>query len=217
LSGKVVVFSGIDGCGKSTQIELLGRFYESRGEKYKTIWVRPGSTPFILALKSFARFFFKSLPKAGRSDQRENLLKTSKIGRLWFYLTFIDLLYIFKIRVPILRLVGYKIIHDRHIFDSIIDYQIMLDRPLLDNSLIKWLLRPNRNIVKIFLGIPIETSIERCNQKWEPFPDTDDEKVERYKIYREHIDALDYIQINGLESPESIHATIVQLNTRKLN
>ena len=144
MSAKVVVFSGIDGCGKSTQIELLARYYESRGEKYKTIWVRPGSTPFILALKSFARFFFTSLPKAGRSDQRESLLKTSKIGRLWFYLTFIDLLYIFKIRVPILGLVGYKIIYDRHIFDSMIDYQIMLERPLLDNSLIRSLLRLKR-------------------------------------------------------------------------
>ena len=211
MSAKVVVFSGIDGCGKSTQIELLSRYYESCGEKYKIIWVRPGSTPLILALKSFARFFFRSLPKAGRSDQREKLLKKSKIGRLWFYLTFIDLIYIFKIRIPILGLIGYKIIYDRHIFDSIIDYEIILDRTLLDNRLIKWLLRPNRNIVKVFLAIPIETSIERCNQKWEPFPDTGGEKKQRYKIYCDNIRSQDYVQFDGLKSPDIIHELIRQL------
>ena len=58
MTAKIVAFSGIDGCGKSTQIELLVKLYESRGEKYKMIWSRPGSTPFILVLKALSRFFF---------------------------------------------------------------------------------------------------------------------------------------------------------------
>ena len=87
----------------------------------------------------------------------------------------------------------------------------MLERPLLDNSLIKWLLRPNRNIVKIFLEIPIETSIERCNQKWEPFPDTACEKKQRYKIYCDNIRSQNYVQFDGLQSPDIIHELILQL------
>lgn len=206
-----VVFSGIDGCGKSTQINLLVSHFQAQNVKHKVIWVRPGSTPFILFIKSAARFFFRSLPKPGRSNKREEILKKSNLGRLWFYLTFVDLIYIFFLKVPLLNLLGYRVVFDRHIFDALIDYQIMLDRDLFEVYFIKLLLRSSSSTTKIYLEIPIDISRSRCDQKWEPFPDTEDEKVERHKIYREHVDALDYVQMNGLESPKSIHGKIAQL------
>jgi thymidylate kinase len=205
-----VVFSGIDGCGKSTQINLLVSHFNAQNIKYKVIWVRPGSTTFILFAKSVARFFFRSLPKPGRSNKREEILKKGNLGRWWFYLTFVDLIYIFYLKVPILNLIGYKVIFDRHIFDALIDYQIMLDRDLFEFHFIKLLLRTSSRTSKIYLEIPIDISRSRCNEKWEPFPDTDDEKVQRYGIYRKHIDALDYFQLSGLDSPDSIHKKIVQ-------
>jgi hypothetical protein len=113
--------------------------------------------------------------------------------------------------VPLLNLLGYKVVFDRHIFDALIDYQIMLDRDLFELHFVKLLLRSSSSITKIYLEIPIDISRSRCSQKWEPFPDTDDEKVQRYKIYRKHIDALNYIQMNGLESPDLIHGKIAQL------
>ena len=206
-----VVFSGIDGCGKSTQINLLVSHFQAQHIKYKVIWVRPGSTTFILFVKSVARILFRSLPKPGRSNKREEILKKGNLGRLWFYLTLVDLAYIFFLKVPLLNLLGYKVVFDRHIFDALIDYQIMLDRDLFELHFVKLLLRSSSSITKIYLEIPIDISRSRCSQKWEPFPDTDDEKVQRYKIYRKHIDALNYIQMNGLESPDLIHGKIAQL------
>jgi len=149
--------------------------------------------------------------QGGRSDKRETLLKQSKIGKIWFYLSFIELLYIFKIKPPILTLFGYKLIFDRYILDSIIDYEIMLDKALFNNKFVKSLLRPNKDIVKIYLEIPIKDSIYRCERKWEPFPDTEQEKIVRFKLYKDYIDKLDYVKIDGRNSPETIQKTIFEL------
>jgi len=211
LNRNIIVFSGIDGCGKSTQIERISGYFDLNHIKYKIFWVRPGSTPFILFMKSVARFLFKSLPEGGRSDKREALLRQSKIGKIWFYLSFIELLYIFKIKSPILTFFGYKLIFDRYILDSIIDYEIMLDKALFNNKFVKSLLRSNKEIVKIYLEIPIKESIYRCERKWEPFPDTEQEKIARFKLYKDYINKLDYVRIDGKNSPEAIQKMIFDL------
>lgn len=208
---KTLVLSGIDGCGKSTQIEYLSKYLNSKEIKYKTIWARPGSTKLMLILKNLARFFFKSLPSPGRSEKRENLMKKSTLGKAWFLLSFIELIYIYKIKTKILNFCGYKVIFDRHIFDSIIDYQIMLERNLLDKNFIKYLLKPNRNTLFINLNISIDESILRCKNKWEPFPDTNNEKIIRYELYQKYISCLNYITIDGTLNPKLIHKDIVNM------
>ena len=69
----------------------------------------------------------------------------------------------------------------------------------------------NKNIIKIYLDIPIKDSIYRCERKWEPFPDTEQEKIVRFKLYKDYIDKLDYVKIDGRNTPETIQKTIFGL------
>lgn len=207
----VVAFSGIDGCGKSTQIELLEQHFIRENIRYKVIWARPGSTPFVLLLKAIARFFFRSLPKAGRSEKREELMKNSSMGRLWFYLTFLELVYIYKIKSRIIASFNYKVVFDRHTLDSVIDYQILLERNLFGKWIVDRFLGGDKNCMKICLDISLDESFKRCNKKWEPFPDTEEEKVIRDSMYREHLPSYGYVMLDGTRNSQDLHKNIISL------
>ena len=211
MTSKIIAFSGIDGCGKSTQIELLKNYFEEKSIKYKVIWMRPGSTPILLKTKNLARKFFTRLPAEGRSKKREKLMKKSYLGKLWFYLSFLEIVFIAKVESFFLRLRGFHIIYDRHLFDAIIDYRIALDMDLFKNKFINFLLKPSSKALMLCLDIPLEISRERCKKKYEPFPDTDEEKIKRYKVYKDHIDESGYIKINGLDQPDLIHKNILKI------
>ena len=50
----VIALSGIDGAGKSTQLERLKTFYVSAGQETVTLWTRGGYTPGINLIKALA-------------------------------------------------------------------------------------------------------------------------------------------------------------------
>ena len=52
LKNRFFALSGIDGSGKSTQIELIRDYFKRDGKKVIYLWTRGGSTPGINALKN---------------------------------------------------------------------------------------------------------------------------------------------------------------------
>ena len=54
---KVLVFSGLDCAGKSTQIDILEKTYSELGGKIFCFWSRGGYTPGFQFLKDCIRFF----------------------------------------------------------------------------------------------------------------------------------------------------------------
>jgi hypothetical protein len=87
----------------------------------------------------------------------------------------------------------------------------MLDKKITQSRVVKYLLFSDRKLTKIFLNISIEDSIQRCKVKWEPFPDTDQEKVKRFKLYGDYINNYGYVIIDGLNDPDIIGKNILNI------
>ena len=71
----LIVFSGTDGAGKSTQIRELKKYFSSKEKKLNVIWARGGYTPGFEFLKGLIRKLSpKSLPQPGNSTSRQTKL-----------------------------------------------------------------------------------------------------------------------------------------------
>src|SRR4051812_20419538 len=71
-SRRLVTFSGLDGAGKSTQIELVAASMRSSGYTVVRLWSRGGYTPIFESLKKAVRALSRSsIPKSGSVAKRE--------------------------------------------------------------------------------------------------------------------------------------------------
>ena len=165
--------------------------------KFKVIWARPGSTPGLLFAKQIYRAIFRSAPKVGRSQLRTRMLKSSKIGKLWLYLSMMEIVIIYAFMTRIYALLGYRVLCDRSFSDSLIDYEVMLGRNFYDTNLG----RVTRAIcsagISVLFDITLEVSAKRCSEKYEPYPDLPEEKKLRYHLYQKYRSTLARVIING--------------------
>lgn len=197
MNNKVISFSGIDGCGKSTQIEIITDRWNTQRVKYKIIWARPGSTPGLLLAKKMYRTVLRSAPKVGRSEKRTKMLKSSNIGKLWLYLSMMEIVFIYAIITRLYALMNYRVLCDRNFADSLIDYEVMLGVQFYDTKfgrIMRSICSPD---LSVLFDISIEESDRRCTEKYEPYPDLPEEKKLRYHLYQKYRSTHAHIIING--------------------
>lgn len=213
-----IALSGLDGCGKSTHISRLSDHFSSRGFRTKIIWARPGSTSRVLFFKKIARIIFRSLPSPGRSNKREELIRSSKLGKVWVFISMLDIIIEYAVIARIYHVLGFSVIFDRFYEDSVVDFDIMLgsDSNYSNSTFIALLgkLLPYFE-TKFLLKIEVNTSIKRCAQKFEPFPDTDEEKKRRYSIYRNTSLFNKYHEIDAELDPGSVYLDILKVIEKK--
>ena len=182
----IIVFSGIDGSGKSTQIDLLTSFIKQSGFTVYSVWSRGGYTPGFEFFKKVLRATMgkKAIP-SGKGSGREKAMSNSIVSRLWLMIAMLDLLILYAVIIRAKSFLGNVVICDRYLGDTFIDFSLNFPGSNFKNM---WLWRllvatsPKPDVSFLFI-LPVEESMRRSKLKNEPFPDSKEVLVRRLEIY----------------------------------
>ena len=211
----MIAFSGLDGAGKSTQIDLVAKKHNSKGSKSLILWARGGYTPGMRILKNFFKISKQTSKKESdkRASSREKSFSNPLIRKVWLSLSILDLILLYGFYVRIKEFFGVKIICDRFIYDTLLDFRLNFP----DEKIEKWILwklllfisvKPRKHFV---ITIPVTESQHRSKLKNEPFPDSKEVLESRLKAYMKYV-ATDKtaLHIDGTHKIDAIHSEIIK-------
>jgi len=213
MRAKLISLSGIDGAGKSSQIVSIKNYYKKRNQPFFYLWTRGGNTQGVEKLKTFIRRIAgRKLPPSGHSVQRDKMFEKNWIQTLWLTFAIIDLMIIYSVNIRWKLFLGFTVICDRYLWDTLIDFKIMFPNIDVDKWIIWRILVWCSPVpsVEYLLMIPIDISEKRCLQKYEPFPDTPEQRSCRYSLYKKMSSTNEWILIDATQSAEDVFDEIQQ-------
>lgn len=210
----MIAFSGLDGAGKSTQIDLLQEFLKNKNIKSIVFWSRGGYTPGIEFFKGLMRKFkSKKIPThRGNSQERDHSFSNPLVRKTWLVLALLDLIFFYGFYIRFKEIFGTKIMCDRYIYDTLIDFKLNFPQENVENWWIwKFLLfiavKPKKYFV---LTIPVIESQKRSILKNEPFPDSQETLANRLENYLTFANNnKDVVNIDAVKSINEIHNQII--------
>jgi len=218
----IIVFSGVDGSGKSTQIDILKEQLAKQGHPVYSLWSRGGYTPGFELLKKILRCILgkKSVP-SGRNKKRDKAMSNTLIIRLWLMIAILDLLALYVITIRLKSFLGNVVICDRYLGDTFIDFSLNFSNSNFEKM---WLWKllvviyPKPDVGFLFT-LPVKESLGRSKLKNEPFPDSKEVLENRLKVYEasEFFNGNNWVKIDGLEPIDSSARTIEEKAFFKLN
>ena len=209
--GGLITFSGIDGAGKSTQIDLLIQHLAALNHKPVRLWTRGGYTSFLEWIKRFLRRLLgRAVPPPGRGDRRDQALRRSWVRSMWLTASMLDLIRVYGLVIRWWQWRGRTVICDRYLLDTAIDFRLNFP----EESVEKWWLwrflvrvTPKPNVTFVLL-IPVEESVLRSEAKGEPFRDSPRILAERLRMYKETATREDWCVLDATHSIETVFTRI---------
>jgi thymidylate kinase len=183
---RIIVFSGTDGAGKTTQIELLEKELLAKGVRISRFWARGGYTPlFRLAKRLLREIRPEALPQPGRSTERSQKFSSQRLRKVWLTISILDLILCYAVWLRLKSIIGLTVICDRYIEDTLLDFRRNFPSEDVGAWFLWKLLEKLAPIpaCRYLLVVPPAESQRRSELKKEPFPDSMDTLIWRYEQY----------------------------------
>ena len=211
--GSLYAFSGLDGCGKSTQLDALTDALRSRGLSPVRLWSRGGYTEGMLWLKRLARKAAGGrLPAPGPSAARDQALGKPWVKHAWLTLAMLDLVRVYGLQVRYWQLRGRPVICDRYLWDTLVDFTMSYPHEMRESNWL-WrilLLAAPEPECAFFLDIDPETAEQRALAKGDPFPEPLDARIRREALYRRLVERGLFDVVDARLSVEEVCSVIKQ-------
>lgn len=207
----LISFSGIDGSGKTTYAKHITRILKKKGVKCHYVYGR--LEPFLL--KPFIiigrKIFLKEKDmfqdyKDYSNEKKNKIKKHSLLSKIYFFIMLLDYIIQLFLRVKIPFFMGYNIVCDRYIFDTVInDLAIDMNYPnkKMKKEIDKFFRFFPKPTISFLIEVPVNIAFKRKNDT--PSPKYLEERASRYKFIASK---YDMIVVDGSKDLEEVKSFI---------
>ena len=217
---KIVVIMGLDGCGKTTQANLLSQKLSEMGMQAEIIWLR-GESYLTSPLIKIGKFVLRAPGESKRGEgirdrsyktyvsSKKALFRNPLARAIWKVLALFDAYLSLRFALRRIRSQAHVLIFDRYIYDTIIDIDTAFGSEGREVSKIL-----NSDFMKVFpkpdLVILLEIDPKEAIKRKDDIPSLE-YLEERFPLYSMVADTIGARRIDATQSIEEIGDEIVSL------